>query len=1380
MHNLIPHFIHDQYQAGRFQGTLWAATLYFDIAGFTAMTQALMAQGKEGAEVMAGIINRLFEPVIDAVYEQGGFITNFAGDAFTAVFPAGQEDEAAGRLAVSRALAAAWAINRLFAEHGRPETPLGKFNLAAGMGLSAGMVEWGIIGPEEHRAYFFRGPAIEGCIRAEEQAGRGQVVLEKRLLGWLPAGATVEPETGDRKQGTGDSLNWLPAGYARLAAFPETARRPAIGNLTLFRPDPAIAGRFFPLQLWNRPHLGEFRQVAIVFLSFPDDLSLAGLEAFAGLVIEAADRFGGHFSEVDFGDMGGLALLYFGAPLAHENDLERALHFILALEAAVAARPDLPAFAWRAGVTFGEVYAGLIGAARRGKYTMLGNIVNFAARLMVRAGWGQTLVSRPVSQHPGFRFESLGNLAYKGFREPAPTYRLLGQQAAPHPYHLAMVGRVAELRQLVAAAQPLFSGRFAGVAIIYGEPGMGKSRLAYELRQRLSEQVTWLAGRCDQVLRQPFNPFIHFLRRYFRQSPDFSRTQNGAAFTAVLQQLLEALEGAGQARPATPAGGQRLLVAELHRTWPFLGALLDLHWPGSLYETLDAEGRYQNILAAVKTLLLAESGRRPVVLELEDGHWLDEASQELLLALTRQVEEYPLLIVITSRYDDDGRPAAFSLAEGISVTTIPLVTFQAAEVNELAESILAGPLDEPLQRFLEHKTQGNPFFVQQVLYYLRENNLLVRSEAGAWSGAADTLALPGSISTVLMARIDRLAPEVQEVVKAAAVLGEEFEVPILEQMLARPARPLVEAAGQEQVWSASEPQRYIFRHALLRDAAYDMQLRTRLREMHRRAAEAYEQVYAGDLERCYTDLAYHYAQAQEETQEGHYALLAGQQALARFNHAAAARYLSRALALAAKDDLAGRYELLRLREEAYEAQGLRAAQRADLEALAVLAGRLGDWRRPVEVGLRQAAYAQATGDYAGSAAIAQAATAQALAAEPAGPLAGQAQVAWASALQELGDYPAAQTLLEEALATLEKAGAAGEVARARLAMVDLLLAQALFQEARRVAQTALAASQSTGERRTIARALWLMGVVVHNLGEWPAAQAHYRQAQVIWQEIGYRSGQARVLNNLAIILENNGNRYAAEPYYQQALAIYREIGDRGGEAKLLHNLGLLASNLGKLAPARAMLQEVLAIHRQAGNRSSEALALHVLGELFLEEGEFELAEEYGRQALAIWRELGSEWDHLALYGLGQAAERRGDLATAEAIYRQCLAEQQRTGGRHLEESADLARVLAAQGQVAAAQETLAPVLAYLAENPTLEGVFYPWTVFLGAYHVLAAAGDPRAGKIIGTAYHMLQEQANKIGDPAVRRSFLENVHDHRVIVEEWRGRVQAKPEPGTE
>jgi len=1307
MHNLIPHFIYEQYKDGKENGRFQAITLFLDISGFTTMTQSLMQHGKEGAEILAIIINRAFEPIINTIYDHNGFVAGFAGDSLTAIFP--QNDSNTALSACDTALT----ITQTFLNQGSQSTKFGDFSLAIKQGLSAGEIEWGIVGLSDRKAYFFRGEAIEGCAQSEHQANAGDIVLDSQLHELLPAGeVSLAPINNDYVQ--------LISSNQHIVVHPYYA--PTKSKLP-------IATIFFPKKVWSMSQQGEFRDVATVFISFQGAPNLAMMNRFITQVMVLVDQFKGYFSELDFGDKGGILLLYFGAPVAHENDIKRALSFILALQTEWT-DADL---VWRSGITFGTVYAGYVGTPLRDKYTCMGNIVNFASRLTMKAEWGDVLVSKSMALDLGFDFVPLGKLPYKGFSQLVSTYRLKGKALTMQAFNQKIVGRDNELQQLLDFVRPLFAKNQSGVIFIYGEAGIGKSHLAYALEQDLGGGIRWVTGQSDPLLGQAFNPFIYFLKNYFGQAANATEVENKAIFEYRFQNLLTVL---------THIPDSQQLHDELVRIRSVLGALVDLSWPDSLYEQLDAKGRYQNAMIAISVVLQAECRRQPVILKLEDGHWLDESSRELITAISRQTRDVPLLILITSRYADDGSLPVYMIDPTVSTLTLELMALTAVSIQQLAQSILDTPIDATLQSILMEKTQANPFFVQQIIYYLQENHLLqVKNTNGTivTTIGADTFALPTNLNTLLVARLDRLTQQVKEVVQTAAVLGREFELRLLTQMLKRNITEEVALAEQKQVWLLLNELEYIFKHILLRDAAYEMQLRAQLQSLHHLAAVTAEQLYVATRPVYYGAIAYHYEAAyllgQKEVydQAHHYLSLAGQYALDKFEHPVAIDYFSRALALIDEDSLEQRYQLLLSREKAYGEQGNRPAQEQDLKQLAKDVS-LFSLVEQAEIVLRQAKYYQAISDHEQAISYSQTAIILAHQSNKNIIIASNGHSVWGSTLLRQGQYPEAREQYQKGLQLAKEEGNQKQIANCLHGLGNVSYYQTDYSATTRYYEQALTIRREIGDRQREGGTLNNLGVVFMHQGDYISAIKYYTQALTLHRAVGNRYGEGLNLNNLGVLAAIQGDYRSAQSYYEQVLVAKEETGDRYGKGGILSNLGSIAADQENHTVAKRHFKQALAIQKETGDQRGIALIFHQLGAMALAEDDIQLAENYYQKALEIHTEL-----QLAHYSV--------------------------------EDWAGLAKVKLAQNEKKEALQYGRYILDYLKEDSQLSGTIGAMRVFRFTWDVLTALGQIKdANWVLDLAGKMMQAYLNTNDDPTLQKTYLSQLH-HKVLWSVWKKRI---------
>lgn len=1301
IHNLIPHFIQENFARGVYRGEFSAASLFIDISGFTAMTEALMQHGPHGAEVLADIMRSVLEAPIRFVYEQGGFVTGLAGDAFTALFPHGDTEMDS----CWQALAAAWQIQEYLKRNNVFPTVYGTFTITAKAGLDSGSVSWGILTSQDARraVYYFQGKAIDGCAEAEHLANAGEIILDPAFYTHVSTRSTFEALSEYYRLSGG--VDQLPP--PRQVALPQS--------------DLAIQSRFFPKALLTQEYSGEFRQVVNLFINLPTVHTEAQLEIFMHSMFALQDQYGGLLSRLDFGDKGSNLLLFWGAPVAYENDIERALNFILDLQT----RTSLPI---HAGVTYRMAHAGFTGSSLRDDYTCHGRGVNLAARFMTNASRGEIWVDEQVAGRAQARYEIdyEAEVAFKGFSEKQRVYILFERkEKAETIYSGQMVGRRRELNQLANFVTPLWRGEYAGALVVLGEPGIGKSRLVHEFQAASlfkDKEAAWVLCQTDEILRESLNPFRYWLQQYFGQSELLVEARNKRSFNQKLDGLIEATREL-----------DTRLADELDRTRSFLGALIGLRWPDSLNEQLDPPGRYENTLIALTVLLKAESLQQPVILFLEDAQWLDADSKEFLPRLERALtsdpeRSYPLAILVTSRREQPD----FKWRDDFSYQEINLGSIAEEDIAQLAEAQLGGPANPELVRLLAERTEGNPFFTEQIIHYLQEERLLEQDQDG-WRCVMSfsQSPLPRDVHALLVARLDRLAQQVKQVVQTAAILGREFEIQLLSRMLQDdPELPQkVTSAEQAAIWMAVSELRYLFKHGLMLEAAYRMQVHTQRQALHALAAQALESLYAADLSTHYSELAYHYEQANHLDEARHYLELAGKVAQEAYQNNQAIDYYSRALRLTPESELEARYALLLEREKVYDLLGDRQAQRADLEALKKIVKVMGLGTAEAEV-----------------------------------------EVRWANFALSIDDYVQAATAAEMAAAAAKPADAHDAAVLAHLIWSNSMWRQRKYGEAIHQAEQALNLARQVGNLRGQSRALNMLGLIGMEQHDFVVARQNFEQSLVLAREIRDLRVEAMVLNNLGNLAGAQTEFSVTRDYYQAALGLAREIGDRSGEGASLGNLGWVVGTLGDYRAARSYCEQSLQLARETGDRQSEAVSRINLSSYARRQGDLPAALAYAEQGLSGAQEIGDRSNEAwALLYLGHAHFELEQLEAAGRAYREGYEIRRSMNQQNLgiELQAGLARVALASGDQTLAGQHVQAILAYLDQGGTLEGAEEPLWVYLTSYQVLECNNDPRANDLLESAYHTLQEQAARITDKSMRHSYLEQVPYHREVLAAW-------------
>ncbi len=1306
MHNLVPKFILDQYKIGEHHGSFPAVGMFVDISGFSKITDELMEHGQHGAEVLAEVMRGIFSPLVQSIYEHRGFISTLAGDAFTALFPL----EGDRYLAEKHALASAWHIQQQLESIANQPTPYGEFSISGKVGMAKGEVNWGIVtSPDKRRAaYYIQGSAVEQSALAEQQAKTNEILLNRDFYAQVEKNITVE-QRGDYYHLTG---------IRTKSPVPKPISRTSIDSEDIYR--------FFPRTLFDQESSGEFRQVVTLFVNLPTVRTEGQLDIFMQTLFDLQDKFGGLLTRLDFGDKGSNLLIFWGAPVSFENDIDRALNLILDLQI----RTSIPI---NAGITYQIAHAGFIGSSLREEYSTYGRGVNLAARFMSAAQRGDIWIDEEIAKRAAahFEIELKGEFSFKGFAQEQRIYLLEERKEVVETfYQTDMVGRQTELKKMEEFTKPLSGLKYCGALLISGEPGIGKTRLVHEFRKisALEDQgILWALCLSDQALRESLNPIRYWLRQYFAVSISQSEGRNKRNFNRKLDGIIASLDN-------------ELLASELDRTRSFIGALVDLYWPDSLFEQLDPQGRYDNTLIGLINLIQAESTLQPLILQIEDAQWLDEDSQKLLAQLERTIKSdesksYPVAIIATARleFTESG------LDEGLQYHEIRLGELPPDSLELIADQLLAGSVSPELLELLLERADGNPFFAEQILHYLREEGLLKRGDTG-WMVADHYLTpLPDNVRALLVSRLDRLTQEVKQVVLTAAVLGREFEIRLLSHMLngdaALPEK--VAAAEQNAIWSAVNELRYLFNQALLHDAAYRMQVRSHRQELHELAVNAIEGLYPMDLSSHSADLAYHCERAGLVDKARGHLIEAANAAKGVYRNDQAADYISRAIKITPPEDYQAKYELLLERESLFNLSGKKEEQLQDLKALNLLVESTQDGLSDSE----KLKYRS------------------------------KVEVRWANYLIVVGDYPAAEKSAQEVITITKKTAASDELVEAYFFWSLILFRQGSYGGASNRGVEGLSHANTNGDRDGESRILNLLGLIALEQEKLAEAQDYFKRSLRIAKEIGNLRDQAMPLNNLGNEALTGSDFSAAQNYYERSLKLARKIGNRAGEGLVLGNLGFIAGVQGDYLTAKEYNAQFLRSARQIGDRYQEAYAVINLSTVLRALKDYSPALEYANQGLSITKEIGDpNGEAWSLTSLGNIYFESGDLIDASEAFQAAFHIRQSLDQPNLanELQAGQARIALVDGDLQQALTFVNPILSYLDQGGSLEGTEEPIRIYLTCFEVLQQSEDTRAEGILETAYTQLQVRGAGIKDETMRQNYFENIPYNLQLISAWR------------
>ncbi|MGI8550252.1 MAG: AAA family ATPase [Dehalococcoidia bacterium] len=1103
-----------------------AATCFVDISGFTALTERLTTRGPEGVEILNQILNTYFGRLILLITRYGGETVKSAGDALLAVWPVRDGEDLAG--ASLRAAACGLAMQAELDAY-----PIGAgLQLGLHIGIGAGEVHALHLGGVGNRWYFLIcGTPVQQMGLAEGQATLGEVVLSPEAWALVATRCRGEPRR---------------AGYVRLAGINLPL---AISSAPVTLPSggasPALQG-YIPLPVRSRlaagqgDWLAEFRHVSVLFINLLD-FGQSTIDALAQgqVIVETVqpivDRYEGLIKELIVDDKGAVLVAIFGLPpLAHEDDPSRCVQAALAVHAALAAAGQRSAM----GITTGQAFAGPVGSDLRREYTVVGSVMNLAAHLMGKAATG-ILCDSATAEAAGnrLRFESLPAVAVTGRNEPVPVFQPESlDQAARHPLRRAversrpLVGRHAERTILREALTALGAGT-NGAVIVEGEAGIGKSWLIADLvEQAEARGIRVLVGAADAI--EQATPYY--------------------AWRVVVSALL-GLDGLAEGDPESRLTTVRARLRDdpdLERLAPLLGDVVALGLPETeLTRMMSGETRASQTQSLLVRLLDravagADGSVQPLVIILEDTHWLDSASW----ALVRQVYEQltPVLLILATRPLTDAAPPEYlRLRDASGARIVSLGPLQPDEsVSLICNRLGVATVPEPIANLIQERAEGHPFYSEELALALRDRGLLI-VEQGACRlrpevGDLTTLRFPETMPAVITSRIDQLPPEQQLTVKVASVIGRSFAYQVLREIHPiagdQPRlREELEELERRDLTRLSTPDpdlSYLFKHVLIQEVAYNLLPFAQRRQLHRSVAHWLEHRYAADLSPHYGLLAHHWTRAEEPAKTIDYLAPAGEQALRGGAYQEGITFLTEALRLTSAPvreiavDAARQGLWERQLGEALYGLGRLSESRLHMERALALAGRpLSSMRLPLVVGLLGQALLQVRHRLP--------LCASPLSAAPPtnGTLEAVRAYGWLTRIGLLLDEPlVALSAIVRASNLADSGGPSPEQARAFAGLSMVLASVRLLPVARWYTRLALRAGRKAGDAAAVAFVYQCVGLYSAGSARWDEAERALQRASRLYGQLGNWRGQDEVHGTLALVAGQCGD-------YQRSLEL---------------------------------------------------------------------------------------------------------------------------------------------------------------------------------------------------------------------------------------------------
>jgi class 3 adenylate cyclase/tetratricopeptide (TPR) repeat protein len=1034
---------------------------------------------------------------------------------------------------------------------------------------------------------------------------------------------------------------------------------------------------------------GERKQVTVLFADLKGSMELLAdrdpeaarkiLDPVLERMMEAVHRYEGAVNQV----MGDGIMALFGAPVAHEDHAVRACYAALRMQESVkkyaeeVRRSHAAVVKIRVGLNSGEVVVRAIGSDLHMDYTAVGQTTHLAARMEQIADPGAIVITPgTLALAEGYvEVKSLGPVPVKGLADAVEVYEVTGVgpvrsrlQAAAVRGLTRFIGRDAELEALHKALERAHAGHGQVVAVV-GEPGVGKSRLFWESTH--SERFAhasgdtrpsgsrgrWLALETSSASygkATPYLPVIDLLRAYFQ---------------------IEVRDDARRIREKV-TGKLLSLDPALERFLPAILSLLDLPVDDPSWQRLDPPGRRQATLDGVRRLLLRESQAQPLVLVFEDLHWIDGETQALLDGLIESLPTARLLLLVNYRPEYQHAWGSKTYYRQLRIDPLP---------PESAEELLGLLLGhakslEPLKRLLIERTEGNPFFLEESVRTLVESKVLTGERGDhRLETTLHSLEIPATVQALLAARIDRLEPDDKRLLQAAAVIGENVPLSLLEEIADQSEeglrRSLTRLQAAEFLYETLlfPDLEFTFQHGLTHNVAYASLLHERRRVLHARTVEAIERIYADRLPEQAERLGHHAFNAETWGKALAYLRQAGTKAATRSAYREAAGHFERALAALARlpesretteqgidlrldlrNSLHAIGEFPRtiepLREASRLAEGLGDRLRLGRVATSLCQyyRQIDDLEEAVKLGQRALTVATTVGDFV---------------------LKLLSNIALGQAYHAFGDYPRAIDCLRNNMSALgadlvhERFGYVGLPSVFSLSWLARCLAElGDFNDGIAEAERGVNVAEEVDHPFSLVTAYYGAGVVHVQKGNLEAAIHRLERAVGLCSVWNFRSWIPPIASALGTAYTRCGRFNDGLRLLEQAVEQAASMGLMGRQCLRLAALseGYLAA--GRQQGALEFAAQALDLSRRYKERGRETWNLCLLGDIIssIDSSDVERAEDYYHQALALGQDLGMRplVAHCH-FGLGTLYRRTGkreqaqeQLTTATTMYRE--------------------------------------------------------------------------------------------------------------------------------
>lgn len=1105
--------------------------------------------------------------------------------------------------------------------------------------------------------------------------------------------------------------------------------------------------------------------------------------------LEAVDRivgkFGGMVECIGLAPGGYHMRVVFGVPVAREESEK---------SASLAAREIVAvpgAGIQKIGIGSGYILAGVAGSDTRKGFLVAGSAVNESRMQMKAASNGEIRVGEGVRK----QVETMFVISEK---DPVSAAGKPGKRASGAlgdrkvavdwlaPPQGKLVGRKEEIKELTGFLSKVAQTKRGILVTLVGDAGVGKTRLVQEFARLAAKSAfTVTGGSCAS---------------YGKEIPYLPWSQ---AFTAF---LAEGEERVGR------AALERAFDSIERPTWapllaPYVGVEVE---ENDFTRSLRPAGRKQKLFALALELITHNAEQNPLLLIFDNLQWVDSLSRDLIATLVDLLPDIPVLLVTVTRPTGDPLPWQQTSANN----ELRLSPLSQSETSDLIANYLkVKEVDKALLDVITRSTQGNPFFTEEYLRLMVTSKVIAQDGSQVkLKGAADLSRLPPTIHRVIWARIDLLDERAKSILRTAAIIGQRFEYDVLNQVqdtangeALKRQLSLLEYYGLVTKSGTRNGLTYDFNNVLTREVAYDSVPFSQRRACHEKVAKLLEE-RGGEQEQV---LLQHYAQTSDEEKTLEYLMESAAHAARAYANEEAIGFYTQALEKLADhkgpEALSHRFDILRRRERLFARIGGRKAQQKDLKALLALAVSLQEEKYVGIVLSRESAFRFSVGDMDNALTKGLKAVKLLRDSEDKRELF-RAERNVVRSLESLGRFTEAGDYLTRMRSLAQEIDDNDMMASVNTDFAGLCQQQGDYRGSLDFYKKALALYEKGGDEEGKARTAGQMGVAYKYLGLLKQARKAYHSSLEAAVKTGDRKKEEATLRNLAIITKNSGKYEEALEYCEKALKIARAIHDRGGEAGTLDTIGNIKRAQGYYNEAIKNLNQAVKIVEKTKERPREVRHLSNLANVYLELGDYDKALDYINRSLAMAEELGARKSQaLGLLITSLIKRRRGEFAEGLELVRKAAVMLYADGAEvlHIDALVEEAYFHLAAQDYAKAEETAHKVMEaarakglhsfeaaslriqaeVLLAQKDKHGAFFLSSRGLKMlkqikredihselthFKILSSLGKKKeAFAIVDKLHSKLADRAEKIADPGLRKSFLENVEENRLVMEVW-------------